>query len=152
MGFSPDLQRHFDAHRLNEIANHPEVRPTCGGDGKSLLDFASFVSNPKNYALVWDQGALLFHWSAPYTYEVHVMVLPEGRGKDAYHTIKKGIEDVLSLGAERIWARVADGFDGLRHITAQMGFTKCGSDLLDIGSGPITYELYQREKRCLQLS
>lgn len=136
------ISRHLDAERLNEIANHPDVRPTCGGDGKSLLDFTAFVADPKNHALVWDQGAFLFCWSAPQTYEVHIMVLPEGRGRDAYRMAQEGIDYITAHGAERLWARIVSR--SLRHYTAQAGFTKCGTDTLDIGFGPVTYDLYQR--------
>ena len=144
------LVRHFDAERLNEIANHPDVRPTCGGDGKSLLDFSEFVADPKNHAVAWDSGAFLFAWSAPQTYEVHIMVLPEGRGRAAYSKAAEGIAYLAALGAERLWARIAKDAGGLRHYTAQAGFVRCGSDVLDIGFGPVAYDLYQWKKPCLQ--
>ena len=131
------IQRHFDAERLNEIANDPDVRPTCGGDGKSYLNFDAFVSDPKNHALVWDQGALLFYWTAPETYELHVMVLPEGRGKDAYRMVQEGIDCLIASGALHLWARVAHNFNALRHLAAHTGFIKCGTDTLDIGFGPV---------------
>lgn len=150
MGFSADIQRHFDAHRLNEIANHPDVRPTCGGDGKSVLDFTSFISDPRNYAFVWGHGAIMFHWSEPGTYEVHVMVLPEGRGSEAYHATRKAVDTMLGLGSERLLARVAKGYRALKHFASCAGFSKCGISVLDIGFGPVTYDIYQREQRCLQ--
>lgn len=147
---STGLRRHFDARRLNELANHPEIRPTCGGDGKSPLDFSAFVADRKNYAMVWDHGAFLFYWSAPQTYEVHIMVEPEGRGLAAYAKAAEGIVYMVSQGMERLWARVSD--NGPRHYTTQAGFTKCGTDTLDIGFGPVTYDLYHWKKPCLQQS
>lgn len=146
------LTRHFTASRLNAIANHPGVRPTCGGDGKSELDFTPFVANRSNHALVWDHGAFLFFWSAPFTYEVHVMVLPEGRGRDAYRMASEGIDYIVAAGADRLWARVAENADALRHYVAQAGFTKCGADTLDIGFGPVAYDLYEWRARCQRQS
>ena len=135
------LKRLSDASFLNRLANDPSIRPTCGGDGVSVLDFTDFVSNPKNHAVGWDHGAFMFLWTAPQTYEVHIMVLPEGRGKAAYRMARAGISYIVAEGAERLWARVSN--DALRHYTAQAGFTRCGTDCLDIGFGPATYDLYQ---------
>jgi hypothetical protein len=144
------IQRHFRADRLNELVNHPQVRPTCGGDGESFLDMSPFVAQEKNHAMVWEHGAFLFGWTAPQTYEVHIMVLPEGRGSDAYRMAQEGIDYIVGIGAERLWARVAKDADGLRHYTARAGFTLCGTDVVDLGFGPVTYDLYQWKKPCRQ--
>jgi hypothetical protein len=112
--------------------------------------FGVFVSNPKNHAVTWEHGGFLFQWSAPRTYEVHVMVLPEGRGRNAYRMAREGIGYIVAFGAERLWARVAKGANGLRHYVAHAGFARCGTDVLDIGFGPVVYDLYQWEKRCLR--
>jgi hypothetical protein len=140
------LERHYDAARINELANHPAIRPTCGGDGKSAIDLTAFVADPKNYAMVWDRGALLAVWTAPQTYEVHVMVLPEGRGQDAYRMGREFIAYMVEQGADRLWARIASGT--VRHFAAQHDFIRCGTDTLDIGFGPVTYALYQWKKPC----
>lgn len=144
------LVRRFDADWINALANHPDIRPTCGGDGQSPLDFSAFVANRQNHAVTWDKGAFLFHWSAPHTYEVHIMVLPEGRGRAAYRMAAAGIAYMVAHGADRLWARVGPGADGLRHYTARAGFERCGMDTLDIGFGPVTYTLFQWEKPCLR--
>lgn len=141
------LKRLADASFLNALANHPAIRPTCGGDGASFLDFGPFVSNPKNHAVAWKHGAFMFLWTAPQTYEVHMMVHPEGRGKAAYRMAKAGISYMVAEGAERLWARVSE--DGLRHYTAQAGFTRCGTDEFDYGAGPVLYDLYQWTRPCL---
>ena len=147
---SSGLVRLSDAARLNALANHPKVRPTCGGDGRSALDFSPFVADLRNHAVAWEHGAFLFAWSAPQTFEVHVMVLPEGRGRAAYRKAADGIAYMLAQGMERLWARVAKDAHALRHYVAQAGFTRCGEDVLDIGFGPVAYDLYQWKKPCLQ--
>lgn len=147
---STALCRQFEPERLNELANDPSIRPTCGGDGKSFIDFSAFVADHKNHAVTWAHGAFLFGWSAPQTYEVHMMVLPEGRGRDAYRMAAEGIAYMAMFGAERLWARVDNGFPALRHYVAHADFTRCGGDVLDIGFGPVTYHLYQWKKLCLR--
>lgn len=147
---APSISRTFDAARLNALANHPDIRPTCGGDGESFLDLTPFVNDRHNHAVIWDKGAFLFGWSAPATYEVHIMVLPEGRGRAAYAKAAAGIAYMLNLGMERLWARVAQDALGLRHYTRRAGFVRCGQHVLDIGAGPVTYDLYQWKKSCLQ--
>jgi hypothetical protein len=146
------LERTFDADRLNALANHPAVRPTCGGDGESPIDLTPFVNDRHNHAVAWNNGAFLFGWSAPQTYEVHIMVRPEGRGSAAYQMAPFGIAYMLNLGMERLWARVSKDARALRHYTRAAGFKRCGQHVLDIGFGPVTYDLYQWKKRCLQLS
>lgn len=148
MGEELCIERHFDAERLNALANHPAVRPTCGGDGRSPIDLSAFVADPKNHVLGWEHGAFLFQWSAPETYEVHMMVLPEGRGREAYRMAREGIDYITAAGAERLWARVGRDMTALRHYTAQAGFERCGTDILDIGFGPVSYDLYQWKKPC----
>lgn len=133
---------------LNQIANRPDVRPSCGGDGRSYLDFEPVMADEKNQAVVWEDGALLFIWTAPATYEVHVMVAPEGRGREAYRHVREGLDWMIGRGAERLWARIPNA--QVRHLAAQMGFARCGTDVLDIGSGPVMYDLYQWVKPCRQ--
>lgn len=72
------LRRTMDATFLNEVANHPVVRPWLGGEGP--LDLTAAVENPANYALVTEHGGYLFHPLLPGVYEVHTMFLPSGHG------------------------------------------------------------------------
>jgi hypothetical protein len=142
-----DGQRHGYAF-VNELANHPSIRPTCGGDGKSTLDLAPFLDNPLNRAFIWDLGCFLFQWSAPETFEVHAMILPEGRGPEGYRMAGEGIAYIVGEGAERLWARVEKGDNALRHYTTQAGFTACGTASYDMGFGPVECDLYQWKKPC----
>lgn len=51
------VRRTLDAAAINEIANHPEVRPWLGGDG--VLDLSELVSAPANITLAIDGGAFV---------------------------------------------------------------------------------------------
>jgi hypothetical protein len=130
---------------LNELANHPRVRPTCGTDGREYLDFTPFVSDPRNHAVAWEHGAFMFDWTAPHTYEVHVMVHPDGRGPDAYRMAKAGIAYIVAEGADRIWARIARDDMALRHYTRTAGFERCGK----LGDYDVYQWLKPRRPRCL---
>jgi hypothetical protein len=145
---APPLVRTFDAERLNELGNHPAIRPTCGGDGRSFLEFSGFVADRRNYAVLWDKGAFLFCLTEPDVYEVHIMVLPEGRGRAAYRKAKEGISYMLARGMKRLWARVSNL--AIAHYTRAAGFVRFGTEILDIGAGPVTYDLYKWDKPCRQ--
>ena len=75
------LERCFDAKVVNLAANHPDVRPYLGPASLGELDFEEAVSEPHNWFLMGEYGGFALAWSAPTVYEVHVFVLPEGRGK-----------------------------------------------------------------------
>jgi hypothetical protein len=54
---------------------------------------------------------------------------------------------MIEQGAERLWARIS-GNAALRHYTTQAGLTKWGTDTVNIGFGPVTYDIYQWSKPC----
>jgi hypothetical protein len=131
------IARTFDAGRVNALANHPAVR-----SGASV-DLTCFVSDQKHVALVWDRGSYLFLWTAPSTYEAHISVLPEGRGREAYRMAREAVDYMARLGAEKLWARVRKDSPTIRHFASAAGFVRCGDDTLDVGSGPISFDLYE---------
>lgn len=74
-----DIHRSADAARLNEIVNHPGVRPWVGV-GDEPLDLSADVANPDNYLLLAEHGGMLFTVVIPGIYEGHTVMLPDGRG------------------------------------------------------------------------
>lgn len=142
------LWRSFDAERVNFIVNHPTVRPWCGGDPEVPLDMSGAVTNLKNYTLLGKHGGFLFVWTAPATYEVHVFIMPLGRGKAAYQLARDAKAYMIGIGAEHLWARIAPGAENVRHLTVSNGFRRCGTDVLDVGTGPVTYDLYNWRTEC----
>lgn len=73
------ITRTMEAVFLNEVANHPSVRPRLGGLG--LLDLAPLIENPANVTLVAEGGGWIFVAMIPGIYEVHTLFLPHGRGR-----------------------------------------------------------------------
>jgi len=132
--------RTFDSGRINYLVNHPAIRPTCGGEG--YLDCTPSVENTDNIYLNGENGGLAFIWSAPRVYEVHVFLLPEGRGKWGFDFGMAG-RDYMAAYADMLWARIDR--PALRYFTMKAGFKPCGQNTIDIGQGPVTYDLYKWE-------
>jgi hypothetical protein len=144
------ISRSFDGDRLNYLVNHPTIRPFVGGDPATTLDLAPIAADDKNYLLLSDHGGFLCTWSAPGTYEVHTFVLPEGRGRAAYQLAIEGREYMASIGASHLWTRVERGAENVRRFTLAAGFSPCGEQVLDLGAGPTTYDLFNWRHECQQ--
>lgn len=134
--------RTFDSERINYLINHETIRPTCGGDITQPIDFTPLVKDRQNIFLDGEYGGLAFIWSAPSIYEVHVYLLPEGRGPWGFDFAMRA-RDYMGSHARMLWARVNN--PALRYFTMKAGFTACGQHAIDIGQGPITYDLYKWE-------
>lgn len=72
------IELRFDAERLNEIANHPDVHPFIRGKQTGELDLSNALDN--SICLIGSYGAEIFVSMMPGIFEVHSMCLPEGRG------------------------------------------------------------------------
>jgi hypothetical protein len=68
----------FDAAFLNEVANHPEVRPWLGC-GDVPLDFSDQAADPRNIVLRGETGVFFLHPLEGGCYEVHSLFLPGSR-------------------------------------------------------------------------
>lgn len=143
------IVRSFDAPYLNTIINDPSIRPHIGGDPEIPLDLTDLVADLKNYMLVGKHGGFAFTWTAPETYEVHTFILPEGRGQAALDLAKRALAYMKAEGATHIWTRVERGAENVRRFTIAGGLEPCGEQVLDLGAGPVTYELFNWRSRCL---
>ena len=134
--------RTFNGDRINYLVNHPANRPTCGGDGESWIDLSAAVADRQNVFLDGTHGGLAFIWTAPRVYEVHVYLLPEGRGKWGFD-FGMAARDYMAEHADMLWARIDS--PALKFYTMKAGFKPCGQNTIDIGFGPVTYDLYKWE-------
>lgn len=75
------LERHSNAQRANELANHPSIFPYIQGHSNGAFDLTETIKNPKNICLVGEYGSVLFLHYQPGIYGFHTNVLPEGRGE-----------------------------------------------------------------------
>jgi len=84
--------REFDASRINEIVNHPQVRPWLTEAGvNSEIDLSRLIANQDNVLLMIDGGGILFHWQEPGVYEAHTQFLPSVRGRSALAATRDSI-------------------------------------------------------------
>lgn len=136
------LDRCFDVKRVNLAANHPDVRPFLGPDSLGELDFTDAIAEDKNWFLMGEYGGFALAWSAPCVYEVHVFVLPEGRGKWAAAARQSTIDFARANGAKMLWARISPAARFVSHFARRGGMQPTGEMLYTLGS---PYDLYLME-------
>lgn len=103
------IERHFDAHKLNEIANHPDVLKWVGAGAESL-DASEIAKDLANYVLMTDRGGVFYHAHGDGIYEAHSQYLPEARGQEALRTTLESIEYMFSrTDCEQIISAVPKG-------------------------------------------
>lgn len=124
---------------INSFANHPEIRPFIGGEGD--LDLTSITIDP-NVALFGEHGGFCLSWTAPGTYEVHTMIVKQGRGRWALEAAREGIDHLVSIGVHHLWTRVHPEARNVERFTRSMGMVPCGVLATDFGQGPINYNLF----------
>ena len=142
------LERCFDAELVNLAANHPDVRPYLGPASLGELDFADAVGDDKNWFLMGEYGGVALAWSAPGVYEVHVFVLPQGRGKWAALARQATIDYAVSNGAVMLWARIAPNAKFVSMFARRGGMQPTGEMIYSLGA---VYDVFKMElPRCPQ--
>lgn len=142
------IERSFDADKLNALVNDPSIRPHVGGDPDVRLDLTAAVANPNNVFLLGEHGGFLCDWMGPGDYQIHTFILPDGRGPWGFAFAKAGREKMAEMGALHLWTRVATDARHTRAFTMRAGFKPAGQDTLDLGVGPVTYDLYDWRPAC----
>lgn len=93
-----------DAKYLNFLVNDPDIRPYCGGDGKSFLDFTPNFENLLCFEA--DGGAWMLDEEEQDIYECHYFFMPEYRGKYALNFGRTVINIMFSIfGAKELIGR-----------------------------------------------
>lgn len=136
------LERCFDPELVNLAANHPNVRPFLGPASLGELDFTDAVADEKNWFLMGEHGGFTLAWSAPHVYEVHVFVLPEGRGKWAKQARQATIDYAKENGAKMLWARIAPAARFVSYFARQGGMQPTGEMIHTLGAA---YDIYTME-------
>lgn len=117
------ITRTADAAFVNELANHPAIRPFIGG-GLEPLDLTAVCQNPANVILVVEgAGAWLLQMLMPGVYELHTMFLPEARGRAYFAAAKEALAYMFSrTDALEIITKCPDDNGGARMASAVIGF------------------------------
>lgn len=115
-------RRDFSARRLNEIVNHPEVRPWVADPSEGVLDLTAAARNRDNVLLMGEHGCCLCFKLMPGLYEVHTQILPEGRGRWALAFVKAGATWMFeNTDAFEVVTRVPHGHPAARTLTVAAG-------------------------------
>lgn len=121
------LERSFNVEAVNALANASSVRPFIGGDGESFLDLTDVLAADMNIALLGQFGGFVMNWCAPACYEIHTMILPEGRGPWAFqagHDCIAMMRDVF--GAKLLWTRVSPDLPHVALFARKCGMSDAG--------------------------
>jgi len=102
-----DPQRDFLADRINNVVNHPEVRPYVLAQNDEPIDLSELLANPANVALMCDFGGLLFINLGSGAYEVHTQFLPNARGAFALVVTQNALRWMFTrTDALELWTKV----------------------------------------------
>lgn len=132
------LARTFDNARVNEVVNHPSIRPFIGFPEMGELDLSDAVASAQNWFLMGDHGGFALIWSAPCIHEVHTFILPEGRGKWARDVASVGIEFARSNGDVMLWTKIPEDQPNVKAYARFMGMKQSGMRIDD-------YAVYKME-------
>lgn len=117
------IERATSAGRINEILNHPRVRPWVADAADGVIDISETVGNPQNVCLVGQYGAFVCFKFFAGTYEVHTAILPEGRGRWAKEFAEAGAHFMFTAtDCIEILTRVPDGHVAAAVLTRMMDF------------------------------
>ena len=89
-----------------------------------------------------EYGGFALAWSGPGVYEVHVMILPEGRGKWAAQARQATIDFAKAHGAKMLWARISPAARVVSYFARRGGMQPTGEMIYTFGS---PYDLYKME-------
>jgi hypothetical protein len=118
----PEVWREFSAKQINQVLNHPAVRPDVADLGSGVLDLSPVLANKNNILLMGQYGGCLCYCAQPGLYEVHTQVLPEGRGEWALAFVRAGARWMFThTGAYEIMTRVSHGNVAAKALTIAAG-------------------------------
>ncbi len=141
------LTRSMDAAAVNRVANDPEVRPFIGGVGE--LNLTSVVRNPMNVVLWGQHGGFIWSWSAPQTFEVHTLILPEGRGRWATRAAREAMDAMADIyGGTLLWTRVHRDLTHVRRFAMAAGLKPTTEAWFDFGDGLKLYDILEWRAAC----
>lgn len=126
---------------INSFANHPSIRPHVAA-GDFELDLSAGVCEP-NVFLFGEHGGIAWMWSAPDTYEGHVMLSLFGRGRWGIEAGREAIHVMAERGARQLWGRIHPGRPEVGIYAHAIGLTDTGiRHTLDIGEGPVAWRIF----------
>lgn len=115
------LHRTMSADLLNRVANDAAVRPHIGGEGP--IDLAGSLENAANVALVSEHGGFIFIRDEATRYELHTLLLPEGRGAEVLPAAAEAFRYVFTAtDATEIITKVPEANKAAALMARRAGF------------------------------
>lgn len=130
-----------DAGRINEVVNHPSVRPFVGAIELGEVDLAPLI-RPENWFLMGEHGGFALIWTAPNIHEWHTFILPEGRGIWAFKAAKQGISFARKNGDKMLWTKIEPSMSNVSAFARRSGMMPTGQVIETFGK---PYEVYSME-------
>lgn len=116
------IRRTFDPAMLNEVVNHPEVRPFLFSTVEGAIDLTETVMNANNYALVTEGGGFILIPHEPGIYEVHSQFLPEHR-RHTRKAMRAGFDYMFTkTDCQMVVTKVPDSNAGAVALAQAAGF------------------------------
>lgn len=123
------IRRTLNADEIDALLNHPDIRPTIGGEG--YLNCDMLIEDRRNIFLVADGGGACFAWRGPGIYEGHSFFT--ARGKEAV-SLGKQMLSVMSDQAKMVWGTTPERLRHVRMFNRLIGFKSLGMiDTPDLG-------------------
>lgn len=121
------IHRSTDVAFFNAVSNHPSVRPFLGGPGGagdlSPLDIGPVLAIPGVVALQTDHGGWIFVPLLAGAYELHTMMLPEGRGRAHLNGLREAFRYMFTqTDCVEILTKCPDDNGAARWASSHLGF------------------------------
>lgn len=118
----PEIWRDYDARSLNQVLNHPDVRPFVADEADGVLDLTKAVENQRNILLMGRWGGCFCLYLQPGVYEVHTQILPDGRGPWALDFVRAGTRWMFTrVDCYEIITRVPERHTAAKALARQAG-------------------------------
>lgn len=115
------IKRATTADFINKVVNHPAVRPSIHA-APGPVDLSAVVANPSHVVMEDMYGCMMFFQHVPGLYEIHTMILPEGRGAWAMDFAQQAVEYLfLRTNATEVFTRVPEGNIGAGALARACG-------------------------------
>lgn len=122
------------------MVNHPAVRPYVADADAGYLDFAPVVDLPENTFLTGVYGGFAIS-GLDAEREIHVFILPEGRGRWGFEAVGEAFRHAAAMGATSLYARVSPALPHLRFYARKAGMRPTGEN--DGG-----YDIFKADLTC----
>lgn len=120
------IERTHDATFLNQVINHPEVRPWMGEPDAGELDLGPLLTSGYAFGIVEPEcGGFVVIYQGGEDYEIHTMFLPEKRGPIAMNAAREAVDYIFDItDCERLYTQLPNGNGPAKFLAIRMGMVR----------------------------